>query len=78
MFKIGLVILFVINSLYASAPNVDSNPGLQEAVEKQKRLHDRYQRTQRPVEKAHAFKVYNEYVAKIKATYGESATSLQD
>lgn len=76
--KTGLAIILTTMSLYASVPSVEQQASLQNAIEKQKKLLDRYERTQRPVEKAHALKVYKEFTAKAKAQYGESAKGLLD
>ncbi len=78
MIKTGLAIILAAMSLYASTPKVEQQAGLQEAIEKQKKLHERYERTQRPVEKAHALKVYKEFTAKAKMTYGENTKGLLD
>jgi hypothetical protein len=78
MIKTGLAIILATMSLYASTPSVEQQAGIQEAVEKQKKLFDRYERTQRPVEKAHALKVYKEYTAKAKTTYGENSNHFRD
>ncbi|MDP2076891.1 MAG: hypothetical protein Q8J85_02500 [Sulfuricurvum sp.] len=76
MIKIGLAIILAAMSLYASTPNVEQKANLQETVEIQKRLYERYERTKRPVEKAHALKVYKDFTANAKEAYGESIKSI--
>lgn len=82
MKKVGLSIIVAAMCLYASEVNVQNkvhnevkhHESHSEMIEKQKKLHKKYERTSRPVEKAHALKVHKDYTEKTKAIHGESPT----